>query len=424
MGGWSPGDMVPEDHYLNECFRKFFEEFDFFSFDLLVKDSDIGMDAPHVLRTAAAVHKTKYGLQLATGNAFYTAGAIVMAGSNFTAIGGAVAAQIAADEGTPRAPTAAEMVNAIGPALGLGAFQQIDGLTLPANIAAIGGTAGNPGLGPVAMGLAPPASMNAFLGGTFRLPSTPGGTDGSPALSFGTNHYLKFNKREDGTVKTWFAGMAYSKLDGEGSFIDAIKDTDAEIEKSPMASRIFQYGPISTYWQVFDKLSDALQNLIVIFALIIVLVVFLAFELDLVAAVVTSLCCGLITIQVYGVATALMSFNIFMATFVMMGMGLSVEFTCHLAAAVSTGKGSTQERVAEAMTGCFPALCEGCMTTLLSIIPLLFHPIVFFKKYFSVVMLIIIGVGALNGFVIMPSVLGLLGRIKDMVKPPKGTEVL
>merc|ERR1712194_906243 len=322
--------------------------------------------------------------------------------------------------GTPRAPTAAEMVNAIGPALGLGAFQQIDGLTLPENIAATGGTAdfggtpGNPGLGPVAMGLAPPASMNAFLGGTFRLPSTPGGTDGSPALSFGTNHYLKFNKREDGTVKTWFAGMAYSKLDGEGSFIDAIKDTDAEIEKSPMASRIFQYGPISTYWQVFDKLSDALQNLIVIFALIIVLVVFLAFELDLVAAVVTSLCCGLITIQVYGLATAFMNFNIFLATFIMIGMGMSVEFTCHLAAAVSTGQGTTEDRVSSAMIGCFPALGEGCMTTLLSILPLLFHPIPFFKKYFSVVMLIIIGVGALNGFVIMPSVLGLLGRIKDM----------
>merc|ERR1712194_61251 len=256
--------------------------------------------------------------------------------------------------------------------------------------------------------------MNAFLGGTFRLPSTPGGTDGSLALSYGTDHYLQFNKRADGTVKTWFTGMAYSKMEGEKNFIKAIKDTDVEIEKSPIASRLFQYGPISTFWQVFDKLSDALQNLIVLFALIIVLVVFLAFELDLVAAVVTSLCCALITIEVYGLATALMNFNIFMATFVMMAMGLSVEFTCHLAAAVSTGQGATEDRVSAAMTGCFPALGEGCMTTLLSILPLLFHPIPFFKKYFSVVMLIIIGVGALNGFVIMPSVLGLLGRIKDM----------
>jgi len=187
---------------------------------------------------------------------------------------------------------------------------------------------------------------------------------------------------------------------------------------------MFQYGPISTFWQVFEKLSDALDNLILIFALIIVVVVFLAFELDLVAAVTTAACCALITIEVYGLATALMNFNIFMATFVMMAMGLSVEFTCHLAAAVSTGTGSTQERVSNAMTGCFPALGEGCMTTLLSILPLLFHPIVFFKKYFSVIMLIIIGVGALNGFVIMPAVLGLLGRLKDMVKPPKVSEAV
>merc|ERR1712194_679576 len=298
--------------------------------------------------------------------------------------------------------------------LWVGAFEQVDGLTLPEQIAATGGTADIPGMGPVAMGLPPADKMNLFLKSTFKLPSTPGGTDGSPALPFGTRHYLQFNKRSDGTVKTWFAGMAYYNLEGENSFIDAIRATDAEIEKSPIASRIFQYGPISTFWQVFDKLSDALQNMIVIFAVIIALVVFLAFELDLVAGVVTSLCCGLITIQVYGLATAFMNFNIFLATFVMIGMGMSVEFTCHLAAAVSTGEGTIEDRVSAAMVGCFPALGEGCMTTLLSILPLLFHPIPFFKKYFSVVMLIIIGVGALNGFVIMPSVLGLLGRIKDM----------
>merc|ERR1711966_191607 len=119
-----------------------------------------------------------------------------------------------------------------------------------------------------------------------------------------------------------------------------------------------------------------------------------------------------------------MKFNFFVRTFVMLAMGMSVEFTCHLAAAMSNGVGDAETRIQEAMAHCFPALFEGTMSTLICALPLgIFGDRLFLTKYFFTIVVYICLFGGLNGFVIMPSILACGGKIKDKIAPPSETKV-
>merc|ERR1712232_1164293 len=108
-----------------------------------------------------------------------------------------------------------------------------------------------------------------------------------------------------------------------------------------------------------------------------------------------------------GVSCILMKFNVFVAAISLMGM--SVEFTAHLAASFSTHRhGTVTERLGYAMVHTFPALLEGVISTAIGIVPLAFHPTQFTVKYLFGIVALAVAVGALNGFVIMPGMLALL----------------
>jgi len=93
-----------------------------------------------------------------------------------------------------------------------------------------------------------------------------------------------------------------------------------------------------------------------------------------------------------------------------MAMGLSVEFTAHLAAAFSLGSGSIEERLGKAMGDTLPALVEGSITTFCGVFPLAFHPQLFIVKYIFGIVSLVVLLGMINGLFIMPAMLGLLGR--------------
>lgn len=130
----------------------------------------------------------------------------------------------------------------------------------------------------------------------------------------------------------------------------------------------------------------------------------------------------MITVQAYGLTCYLMNFNIFVAAFVLMGMGMSVEFTCHFAAAFSMGQGGDQtitERLGEAMAHVFPALTEGIMSTILATLPLVFHPTNFTQKYVFGIIMIVVGAGTVNGFIFMPAMLSVLDPLWKIMCPTR-----
>jgi hypothetical protein len=203
-------------------------------------------------------------------------------------------------------------------------------------------------------------------------------------------------------------------LTNEDKFVDAIAQTNNKLNASPLKDNAFVYGPISTFWEVFLELDIYVWTLFAIDAGIIFLATMLVFSFDVVTACITTVSCSMIVVEIYGLSCVFMSFNVFVAAVCLMGMGLSVEFTVHLAAAYSLSRGPRAERLGAAMAHTFPALVEGSLSTLLSILPMAFHPVPFVMKYLFGILALVIAAGVINGLLIMPGLIGLMSPLYDV----------
>jgi len=210
-------------------------------------------------------------------------------------------------------------------------------------------------------------------------------------------------------------------MGSETMFMNMIEQSNNRMNESPLASKTFMYGAITTYWEVFLELAAKLDTLIYIdLGLIFALTLFM-FEGNAMIAIITSLSCFMIVIQTYGLVVCFWNFNIFVAATILMTMGMSVEFVCHLAAAFATSsskpgaQSTTTERLGKSMSHTFPPLLEGVVSTLLGVLPLVFHPTTFVVKYMFGITVIAISCGALNGFVLVPAMLAVFDRIWSLI---------
>jgi hypothetical protein len=205
--------------------------------------------------------------------------------------------------------------------------------------------------------------------------------------------------------------LFFVDLTTEDKFVDGIKQTQAAIDASPLKDNAFVYGPISIYWEVFLELDTYIWIIFAIAASIIFVVTLFIFSFDVITALITCVSCSMIVLEIYGLACAFMNFNVFVGAISLMSMGLSVEFTAHFAAACSLAKGSCSERLGTAMAHTFPALFEGSVSTFLSILPMAFHPKLFIVKYFFGIIAMVVAVGMVNGFIVMPALMALLNPV-------------
>jgi hypothetical protein len=206
----------------------------------------------------------------------------------------------------------------------------------------------------------------------------------------------------------------FAIMNNENEFVSFIKEQRDILQRSPIKDSAFVYGPITTFWAVFTELDSYLNILLGIGTGIIFICTLLFFSFDIVTAVITSASCLMIVLEIYGFAVYCFNFNVFVAAVCLMALGLSVEFTAHLAAAFSLGSGTVAERLVNAMAHTFPALIEGTVSTFLSIVPLAFHTVPFAVKYLFWIVFMVVVVGFVNGALFMPSLLSLLSSILSL----------
>lgn len=221
------------------------------------------------------------------------------------------------------------------------------------------------------------------------------------------------------------AGVAYQELtlnffvlflvdlENEGKFVDAIAEYHRIIDESPIKDKVFLNSPL-VFWETFLDLETYLYILGAIAAVGLLIITLIIFSCDVVGAVITTVACSMIFIQIYGLSLMFMRFNIFVAAISLFGLGMSVEFTAHLAAAFSLNKeGTVEDRLGSAMAHSFPALVEGALSTLVTVAPMAFFPKMFVVKYFFIMLALVVVVGLLNGCVILPGMLALLSSLTD-----------
>jgi len=134
-----------------------------------------------------------------------------------------------------------------------------------------------------------------------------------------------------------------------------------------------------------------------------------------VAAVTSTVACMAIVLEIYGLAMTFLMFNVFVAATLLMAMGITIEFTAHLAAAFAFGHGAPSERLGHAMAHTFPALIEGSISTLCGILPMAWHAIPFIVDYFFKLLLLVVIVGIVNGLVFMPVILAVLSPLTELL---------
>lgn len=228
------------------------------------------------------------------------------------------------------------------------------------------------------------------------------------------NEFTFSNKTGLNELKFSFFPFAMVNLKTDGAYIDAINQVNKVIEDSPLKGKAFAYGDIFTYWQVFLELEPELVKIFCI-DMVVIFVINLLLLRSAVAAITSTVACMAIVLEIYGLAMTFLMFNVFVAATLLMAMGITIEFTAHLAAAFAFARGAPSERLGHAMAHTFPALIEGSISTLCGLLPMAWHAIPFIVDYFFKLLLLVVVVGLVNGLVFMPVILAVLSPLTQLL---------
>ena len=106
-----------------------------------------------------------------------------------------------------------------------------------------------------------------------------------------------------------------------------------------------------------------------------------------------------------------LSFSPLVACVLLMAMGIIVEFSAHVVAGYETTPGSRAERMHHAISHTFLPVLEGGLSSILSILMLVFNEFPYVVKYFFLIFLIVILVGLLHGLLFLPALVGIVGSV-------------
>ncbi|KAM9791618.1 protein patched homolog 1 isoform X2 [Syngnathus typhle] len=101
-------------------------------------------------------------------------------------------------------------------------------------------------------------------------------------------------------------------------------------------------------------------------------------------------------------------------------VGIGVEFTVHIALGFLTAIGSRNKRSAVALEHMFAPVLDGALSTLLGVLMLAGSEFDFIMRYFFAVLAILTVLGMLNGLVLLPVLLSMLGPPAELAAPDDG----
>jgi len=246
--------------------------------------------------------------------------------------------------------------------------------------------------------------------------------DPSQALKPGNNAFVmadfafvnEFSHAGDGVsspLRFSFFRFYQTGLDDLGDYMKSITEVRDIVDNSPLKGKAFPYGPIFTFWSVFEQLEGLLLRALALDLAAVFLCTLVLLRSPSVALMSTA-AVALIVFEVYGLGMMFLQFNIFMASAMLACAGMAVEFTAHLAAAFALeGKGMpTEKKLGRALALTGPAVIQGSLSTLCGIIPMALSPIPFVSKYLFAPFALIVFVGMFNGLIVLPALLATYDR--------------
>lgn len=171
----------------------------------------------------------------------------------------------------------------------------------------------------------------------------------------------------------------------------------------------FPSGIAFTFWEQYLHLSSNLLQAICVIALAVLCVISIIIFNPWAASIIMIILV-LMTVELTGfLGLSGIKLNPVSAVTIITAVGIGVEFTAHVVLAFLTSLGTRNERMAMCVDRVFVPVIHGALSTLLGIIMLAFSEFEFVVKYFFVVMSALIVIGVINGLLLLPVLLSLIG---------------
>ncbi|KAI6242632.1 Protein patched-like protein 1 [Aphelenchoides fujianensis] len=172
---------------------------------------------------------------------------------------------------------------------------------------------------------------------------------------------------------------------------------------------VFPTGIAFTFWEQYLDLSWYLFMAIVIIGTAVFLVISITVVNPWAAAMVTIIVVSM-TVELCGFMGLVgVKLNAISAVTLITAVGIGVEFTAHVVLAFLITPGTRNERMATAVDQTFVPVLHGAVSTLLGILMLGFSEFDFVVVYFFTIMAALIFIGIINGLILLPVLLSLIG---------------
>jgi len=274
----------------------------------------------------------------------------------------------------------------------------------------------HPTLAPRGIMSADPSTFYDLLRRWYTIPTDPlvamrGGSYVTADLTgineFG-RHDMSQNLSAQNPFTLTFADFWMTGLVAPRDFVVSIRDIRKVISDSGLSDKVFPYGTIFTYWEIFQSLSE-LYWIALGSSLAAVWIITMLLLNSWRAASVATLTSAVITLEIYGINALYLQFNIFVCISLLLAVALSIEFTVHTLTAFEYHAGTVSERLAKAMETSLPPVFLGAASTLLCIIPIAFSTIPFLRLYLFTTTAVVLVIGTLNASIVLPTFLSLFG---------------
>lgn len=194
-------------------------------------------------------------------------------------------------------------------------------------------------------------------------------------------------------------------------YVEFITDSRRILERYNAKPGVFVYPRGIPY--IFWEQYFGLRIRVLVACACILLVSFLAtsfFLMDIWSAVLLSLFLGTTAVEVFGFMGWIdIRFSAIPAVTLIVSVGVAVEATAPMSLYFLKACGTYNQRMHQALKHRFTPILNGGISTFLGIIMLAFSPFPFITKYFFVLLLSCIVFSVVNGLLLLPVVLSLVG---------------
>ncbi|GMH39728.1 hypothetical protein BSKO_07626 [Bryopsis sp. KO-2023] len=176
---------------------------------------------------------------------------------------------------------------------------------------------------------------------------------------------------------------------------------------APLGPSSFAYGSVYVEYEQYKAIGrEAITNLGL--ALLMVLLIVVILLVNPLASIITFVCVALVVVELVGFMYFWgATIDNVIVIFLVISLGLSVDYAVHIAHAFLASTGTANERMIKALVQLGPAVFHGAMSTFMAVLVLSLSESYIFETFFRSLFLCVI-LGLAHGIILLPVALSIL----------------